>query len=323
MSDLGAEGPPQILRPVFKNTNDISKEVPSVATVSINTRLDNKSEQYVVLLDDIKKVLKNPSRLRFQDTDVPFLMDENMNSLQPLRIFARPDVVLDVIIEPIESEAASQTMITKLLSTPPSVPLQNQGEQSPISIKATAINTPSPPHPTVPIYNTCTQPVVEVTLDRKELYKNHNHRLGLHYANSFTRDYDTAIQYFLKAASQGHIESQHTLGCMYCNGRGVSQDYSEALVWYQRAADQGNINSLCKLGYMYENGFGVDSDYSKALEFYWVAANQGDAEAQSHLGSMHHNGSGTPKDTSYAVEWWLKAATQGNEDALRKLETLG
>ena len=43
-----------------------------------------------------------------------------------------------------------------------------------------------------------------------------------------------------KAAEQGDKDAQKQLGCMYYQGKGVTQDYKKALHWVQMAAKNGS-----------------------------------------------------------------------------------
>lgn len=52
---------------------------------------------------------------------------------------------------------------------------------------------------------------------------------------------DEAIQWFLKAASQGYKRAQVDLGRQYEQGRFIKQDYVEAYKWYALAADPENL----------------------------------------------------------------------------------
>ena len=53
-------------------------------------------------------------------------------------------------------------------------------------------------------------------------------------------------------------------------------DEKEAVTWYRKAADQGYIIGQLSVGYMYKYGLGVTKSYRQALEWYQKAANQGD-----------------------------------------------
>ena len=67
---------------------------------------------------------------------------------------------------------------------------------------------------------------------------------------------------------------------MYSNGQGVEQDYKKAVEWYRKAAEQGHADAQNNLGFMYYTGQGVEQDYKKAVEWYRKAAEQGHADAQ-------------------------------------------
>lgn len=55
----------------------------------------------------------------------------------------------------------------------------------------------------------------------------------------FAGNYTKAVEYFQKAAEQGHAKAQHNLRVCYKNGYGVPKNYSEAEKWYKKAAAQG------------------------------------------------------------------------------------
>jgi len=77
-----------------------------------------------------------------------------------------------------------------------------------------------------------------------------------------------------RIAEAGDQYAQACLGCMY----GVDGDDSTAVEWYRKAAEQGHANAQNNLGYMYECGFGVDRSYSTAVGWYRIAAEQGYAD---------------------------------------------
>ena len=51
---------------------------------------------------------------------------------------------------------------------------------------------------------------------------------------------------------------------MHIDGHGVPQDYGEAIQWYRRAADQGHAGAQVSLGLMYFDGRGVPQDFVQA-----------------------------------------------------------
>ena len=133
--------------------------------------------------------------------------------------------------------------------------------------------------------------------------------------NGKQTDYSEAVEWFRKAAEQGHAGAQNNLGVCYENGRGVLKDYSEAVKWYRKAAEQGHAGAQYNLGVCYYFGQGVPKDYSEAVKWYRKAAEQGYAAAQDNLGFCYNFGQGVPKDYSEAVKWYRKAAEQGHAGA--------
>jgi TPR repeat protein len=64
-------------------------------------------------------------------------------------------------------------------------------------------------------------------------------RLQAYYAG----DYATALKEWRPLAEQGDANTQHNLGLMYYNGRGVPQDYVQAHMWWNLAAAAGQKNA--------------------------------------------------------------------------------
>jgi TPR repeat protein len=52
-------------------------------------------------------------------------------------------------------------------------------------------------------------------------------------------DDEKAVQWYKKAAEQGHVVAQYNLALMYKNGEGVLQDYIIAYAWFTLSAFQG------------------------------------------------------------------------------------
>jgi TPR repeat protein len=50
---------------------------------------------------------------------------------------------------------------------------------------------------------------------------------------------ELALDWFRKAAEQGHAGAQDNLGLRYEHGQGVEQDHGIAAHWYRKAAEQG------------------------------------------------------------------------------------
>ena len=82
-----------------------------------------------------------------------------------------------------------------------------------------------------------------------------------------------------KAAEQGDVLGQSSLGDMHYFGKGMLEDYREAAKWYRKAAEQGLAHAQYNLGVMYSRGEGVSKDFVKAYAWANLAAAQGKESA--------------------------------------------
>src|SRR6266700_3359375 len=88
-------------------------------------------------------------------------------------------------------------------------------------------------------------------------------------------------------------------------------DFAEAVNWFRKAADQGHAVAQFSLGVVYKKGRGVEKNEREAVAWFRKAAEQGDTAAQSDLGAMYRDGRGVEKNAREAVAWFRKAADQG------------
>jgi TPR repeat protein len=58
------------------------------------------------------------------------------------------------------------------------------------------------------------------------------------------RDLGQAVAWLRKAADQGNVPAQNTLGIAYELGLGVPQDYAQAVAWLRKAADLGVLSQF-------------------------------------------------------------------------------
>ena len=108
-------------------------------------------------------------------------------------------------------------------------------------------------------------------------------------------------------------------GSCTANGRGgLPQSDALAVEWFRKAADQGHAEAQCHLGIMYRQGKGglPQSDALAACK-----AADGHAMAQYTLGTMYADGmGGLPQDFPEALRWLRKAHAQGLEQAAEEIE---
>jgi hypothetical protein len=144
--------------------------------------------------------------------------------------------------------------------------------------------------------------------------------LGYVVGGILPKDYKLAAKWCSKAAKQGLVAAETTLGYLYATGKGVPQSYKEALRWWQKAADQGSDQAQFDLGEAYALGRGTKRDYKEALRWFRKAAEQGEPDAQYHLGLFYEAGAGVSADTNEALRWFRLSAAQGFVDARRKVD---
>ena len=120
------------------------------------------------------------------------------------------------------------------------------------------------------------------------------------------------------ATGLGDAESQFSLGRKFAGGEGVVVDYESAVGWYLKAATQGHCVAQFNLGLMYGQGQGVLRDDVAALMWLRKAAELGHAGAQYHVGMRQHRASksGSEPEASEcrveAFKWLQLAMAQGH-----------
>ncbi|MCL2473656.1 MAG: sel1 repeat family protein [Alphaproteobacteria bacterium] len=113
------------------------------------------------------------------------------------------------------------------------------------------------------------------------------------------QDYNKAVEWFKKAAEQGHSSAQFELGRMYAEGKGVPQDYSKAAEWHTKASEKGHAAAKYNLCIMHAEGKGVPQDYNKAAECM--------GSVLHYLIDYHHGRICFTR----AIEWLEKTSEQG------------
>jgi TPR repeat protein len=118
-------------------------------------------------------------------------------------------------------------------------------------------------------------------------------------------------------ARDGDKEAQFTLGNMYKDAQGTPQNYQAAMEWYLKAAAQGHADAHSNIRSLYDQGLGVPQSDFQAVEWYQKAVDQGSPGAQLKLAAMYEQGQGVPKDKAEAVKWYKKVGDKGQAEAKR------
>lgn len=99
--------------------------------------------------------------------------------------------------------------------------------------------------------------------------------------------YDKAIEWYERAAGQGHVSAQYNLGIIY---QYTKSNFKLAITWYERAARQGHVSAQYSLGTMYDFLSGSDyPDCGKAIKWYKKAAEQGHLDAKERIEYIEEN----------------------------------
>ncbi len=128
-----------------------------------------------------------------------------------------------------------------------------------------------------------------------------------YYGYMVDKDYNEAMKWFRKAAEQGDAYSQNILAVGLIDGKGVEEDKYEAAKWFRLSAEQGYMEAQFFMGFLFQSGIGVPNDYKEAFKWYSKAADQGDYPAYYRLGELYEEGKGTSRNYAKAVEYYQKA----------------
>jgi len=99
-------------------------------------------------------------------------------------------------------------------------------------------------------------------------------------------DYESAFEYYAKAAKLGDMEAHQQLGHMYMEGKGVELDMKKAIYHWEEAAIGGHPSARSNLGVLE----GQRGRYDKAAKHFIIAANQGFDVAVEHLKEGYKGG---------------------------------
>ncbi|HEY7004951.1 MAG TPA: tetratricopeptide repeat protein, partial [Sphingomicrobium sp.] len=104
-------------------------------------------------------------------------------------------------------------------------------------------------------------------------------------------DYAGAVAIWRPLAEKGDADAQFNLGQAYRLGRGVQTNIAAAKTWFERAAAQGHLDGQTTLGLLlFETG-----DQAGGLKWLKKAADRGEPRALLVYGTALVNGDGIPQ----------------------------
>jgi len=107
----------------------------------------------------------------------------------------------------------------------------------------------------------------------------------------------------VQKAKNGDAEAQNNLGWCYWAGSGVDQDYEKAVYWYEKAASQDNAMAQYNLAICYGNGYGVAKNIKESVKWFGKSADKGNSEARYQYALYLLNGTYVAKDTLAALAY--------------------
>ena len=133
------------------------------------------------------------------------------------------------------------------------------------------------------------------------------------YNSGLKEDQNKGLDYLKKAAQQGNINAEYSLGWLYYNGgNGIEKNYEEALKLFKKASHKGLVAATTMIGFAYRDGKGVEKDDKQARKYFLIAAEKGDPDAQLEYGFILDK---VDYDIDEAMKWYKKSADQGNRVA--------
>jgi len=127
-----------------------------------------------------------------------------------------------------------------------------------------------------------------------------------------------AVAIWRPLADKGDADAAFNLGQAYRLGKGVPLDLAQAQSWLERAARQGHVDAQSTLGLLlFQNGNRVS-----AMRWLKAAAEAGEPRAMLMVGTALYNGDGVPADPLTAYAYVSRAAAQGLAPAQATLADL-
>ncbi len=143
--------------------------------------------------------------------------------------------------------------------------------------------------------------------------------LGIKYASGgdgFAKDVVKSARWFLIAAQQNYDTAQYAIANCFLQGKGVKKDMSKAYYWFQQSADKGIDEARYKMANMLLDGYGSDDEVDSLLEWFAFFADENRSEAQYVYAKLLLVRKFSPENEVLAIEYLNKSIALSNVDAM-------
>lgn len=135
-----------------------------------------------------------------------------------------------------------------------------------------------------------------------------------------SRKFESASQFYKKAANFGNLQALHNLGLMLLYGQGIPQNTTEAHQNFIVCSSRGLAASMSQLGYMHLYGFGATQDLRRARSWFIRSVEAGnDGYANYCLAVIYLRGYGVPANTDIGKKYLLQSVAVNFVPALYNL----
>lgn len=128
-------------------------------------------------------------------------------------------------------------------------------------------------------------------------------------------EYDVAVSEWRPEALNGNADAQFNLGQAYKLGRGVEANLDTALDWYKKAADQGHLQASDSYGHLLH----YQGRVKDAIPFLEKSSARGEPRSQYLFATELFNGNNISKDWVRAYALMTRASSSGLGPASRSL----
>lgn len=128
-----------------------------------------------------------------------------------------------------------------------------------------------------------------------------------------------SVDYLVYTANSGVAADQYKLYQKYFYGDGVKTDYDKALEYCQRSASNDYQPAIMTIANLYDKGIIVNRDPKSAFRYYRKAALLKNDSALFIIAEKYARGDGVKRDEARAVRYYLTAAINGVETATMRL----